>query len=666
MPPGTGTGGHVGPTTYDIEKLFDDKVALADKYQFGGGDGGERWRVKIRGYWISKFAALQGILNWAEGMDDKRITMDIVSAKARDHFWMTEASVPRLSELLWGFLNTRLTGEAHTCFEGADVLNSLDAWRLVVNDIQKGKLMRTAQLRKLIRNPPQIVKLEDVDRGIARFENIHREYADVVGDRAPHDDERRTDLLECLPAEIREQLLWRSTVKGEDFYDFQNHVRAATNSVLYHRGKMASPINAVDATLDASQAEHQVTEKLKDAEETICAVLRKMGFQGQRRDGGGPRTDGPRGSTRPPRCANCQAEGHLARDCPKPKVEVSKRLCYECGKPGHMAKDCRSRGGRSSPAPVRMLDEEENYFGCVECDGWQVAARRPRTGTAPRSTTSSTPTSTGTLPRSPTHPTPTSTTLGDFIPTKTSNKFEALTEIDGKSLSQKQRKKQALLIKDIVNAESTARRREDARPGKQDFQTMVMSDSNEPNDDYFNGNLDRVLAPCYYETEDEEDDPEILAATNEIDIEVAIDSGAVAHVAGPNHLPGNTPVEQPEDGKLRNFVAANGGKIKNFGEADVAMVQDSGQDICNTFQVADVSRPLHSVGVITDTKKEVLFTSAGAVVVPDRALSKFLGTIKAIAKYPRKGGLYVAKMRAKNPKPKPATASGFGRQGQRR
>ncbi len=194
--PSTGTGGHVGPTSYDIEKLFDHKMALADKYQFSGGDGGERWRVKIRGYWISKFPALQGILNWAENMDDKRITMGIVAERSREHFWMTEASVPRLSELLWGFLNTCLTGEAHTCFEGADVLNGLDAWRLVVNDIQKGRLMRTAQLRKLIRNPPQIAKIVDVDRGIARFENIHREYASVVGDRAPRDDEKRMDLLE--------------------------------------------------------------------------------------------------------------------------------------------------------------------------------------------------------------------------------------------------------------------------------------------------------------------------------------------------------------------------------------------------------------------------------------------------------------------------------------
>ena len=798
MPPSAGTGGHVGPTDYNIEKLFDDKVALADKYQFGGGDGGERWRVKIRGYWISKFPALQGILNWAEGMDEKRITTEMISAKHRDHFWMTEASVPRLSELLWGFLNTCLTGGAHTCFEGADVLNGLDAWRLVVNDIQKGRLVRTAQLRKLIRNPQQIAKLEDVDRGITRFENMHREYASVVGDRAPHDDEKRTDLLECLPGEIREQLLARATVKGEDFADFANHVRSATNSILYHRGKIASPLNVVNSAGDA-KTDTGVTEKLQGAEEMICAVLKKMGFQGQWRDGGGQRTDGQQGGARPVKCANCQAEGHMAKDCRKPRVEMSKRLCYECGKPGHVARDCRNKATRPGAASVRMVDEEEDFFGCVACEGWQIAGRSSA-GTGSKMTTS----------RMTTRPMPSVAELGDFMPTKVFNKYDVLTSNDVKPMNQKQRK--AVLAKNLYTTDpsgSGARSRVPAdepvtaKPsgtgiyrlcpaGFQDFKTPPgrhgqegevctrnttkeepcmpcsgqyketrshpMSDrtstpsatattsstittatlqssrtttskstsvaatarasvpapsrpgqpgprigkgprsgdgplqpaetggpdstgkmgehalnpcrntderqmmvTNEPNDD-----LDRTVAPCYYEEDDDEDGEEILAATEETEANVALDSGAVAHVVGPNELPGNTPVEQPEDGRLRNFVGANNSRIKNYGKAKVEMTTDDGKTITNTFNVADVSRPLHAVSVVCDTNKEVLFTKGEAVVVPDGALSRFLGTIKAIAKYPRKGGLYVAKMRVKNPRPKPATASGFGRQGTRR
>ena len=38
----------------NLEKLFDDKVALSAEYAYKGGNGGEQWRVRVRGYWISK------------------------------------------------------------------------------------------------------------------------------------------------------------------------------------------------------------------------------------------------------------------------------------------------------------------------------------------------------------------------------------------------------------------------------------------------------------------------------------------------------------------------------------------------------------------------------------------------------------------------------------
>ncbi len=103
--------------------------------------------------------------------------------------------------------------------------------------------------------------------------------------------------------------------------------------------------------------------------------------------------------------------------------------------------------------------------------------------------------------------------------------------------------------------------------------------STDASSDLEDGDLDRVVAPCYYEEDGEENSEEILAATEETEVDVAIDSGAVAHVVGPDDLPGNTPVEQPEDGKLRNFVAANNGRIKNFGKAKVVMTTDGGKDI---------------------------------------------------------------------------------------
>ena len=179
-------------------------------------------------------------------------------------------------------------------------------------------------------------------------------------------------------------------------------------------------------------------------------------------------------------------------------------------------------------------------------------------------------------------------------------------------------------------------------------------------DPYFDhhGDGNEEILPLVYE-----DEP-ILNTEDEVEIEVAADTGAVAHVASPKDLPGSVPVETPEDGRLRNFVAANNTPIKNYGKASVVLEQEDGKEINTDFNVADVSRPLHSVSTICDNEKEMLFTKHGAVVVPEGALSRFLGSIRALARYPRRGGLYVAKMKAR--KPRTANRPGFTRPGAKR
>ena len=137
-----------------------------------------------------------------------------------------------------------------------------------------------------------------------------------------------------------------------------------------------------------------------------------------------------------------------------------------------------------------------------------------------------------------------------------------------------------------------------------------------------------------------------------------------------NHLPASTPVEPPPEGKRRNFVGANNSPIKNHGTASIHMCQlegvAKGTVIGSKVHVADVSRPLASTGRICDAASskcpdghEVLYTQKGAIVVPHGSLSQFLGNVRKVAVYPRRGkGLYVAKMRIQVP-----TKPGFTRQG---
>ena len=157
------------------------------------------------------------------------------------------------------------------------------------------------------------------------------------------------------------------------------------------------------------------------------------------------------------------------------------------------------------------------------------------------------------------------------------------------------------------------------------------------------------------------DDDALLATEDSVDIEPAADSGAVDHVAGPKHIPGSTLVVTTAD--TRDFRSANNGVIKNHGEATIELEQDGGPTMSSTVQVADVSRPLHSVGKICDgpregQEKEMLFMKGEAVVVPAGTFSRLLASVTPIVRYKRTGGLYVAKMRAKT-----KTATSFTRPG---
>ena len=152
----------------------------------------------------------------------------------------------------------------------------------------------------------------------------------------------------------------------------------------------------------------------------------------------------------------------------------------------------------------------------------------------------------------------------------------------------------------------------------------------------------------------------------EIEIEVANDSGSVVHVVPPEELPANVKVVKAKNSK--DFRGAGGDGIKNHGKAEVELETEEGKVVNNVVQVAEVTRALHSTGVICDTQKEVLFTDTEAVVVPKGTLSKFLGAIQRVATYKRKGGLYVAKMKirqraAARRKDGDSKASPFGRPG---
>ena len=142
------------------------------------------------------------------------------------------------------------------------------------------------------------------------------------------------------------------------------------------------------------------------------------------------------------------------------------------------------------------------------------------------------------------------------------------------------------------------------------------------------------------------DDREILSAEQweDIEFEVALDSGSQDHVCDDVDCPGYATEESPGSSRGQCFVVGDGGKLANMGQRNLNMepLNDSRIAMSSCFQIARVTRPLMSVGKICDNGLEVKFTDSQAVVSNKEGVQ--------ICVFERKpGGLYLCKFRLKRP-----------------
>jgi hypothetical protein len=140
-----------------------------------------------------------------------------------------------------------------------------------------------------------------------------------------------------------------------------------------------------------------------------------------------------------------------------------------------------------------------------------------------------------------------------------------------------------------------------------------------------------------------------------IKVRVAMDSAACDNVINPDELPSDAEYVPNEDDK--HFVGANNSPIERYGSCKTVMESSRGKVGC-TWQMAAVSRALHSVGVVAGPKggpgkQDILFNNEKCYVVAPGIVKKIMEHCKAVAEYDREGNLYIGEM----------TLSSFHRQG---
>jgi len=209
--------------------------------------------------------------------------------------------------------------------------------------------------------------LDKMEEGIADFEHAIKEYEDSGGEK--YDPAmKKNDLLQVLPGELSELMLWMATDQGKNFQEFKEHIIVMSGKILFNKRK--SPLHsvapgeqasaaAVPQQDDGGDAELMAALNTADPEEMLQAVMKWKGKFNRGGGGGGgarrPRDDrraAPKVGDRPQRrCPNC-GEQHEKKDCTKPQVAFKDRLCWTCGGKDHTSAQCTKGKG-----PIKAIED---------------------------------------------------------------------------------------------------------------------------------------------------------------------------------------------------------------------------------------------------------------------------------------------------------------------
>ena len=706
--PGGPQGSHEGVRRMDEHtRVYEEKTAR-DHQGDGSPESGPAWMKWTRLYLIGNALDAEALLKMAETATGE-ITMHDVANLALPSSPVRLTTDPViLSSHIWRYLNQATVKSARAVFENLEVRNGLEAWRRLYRHIHKGSLLQKHTLGMKIQQPAAYLKeAGNIAVGIEKWEQDIRDYVSAGG-VWPAQDAMVMNLCSALPATLRSNLIWR-TNEFSSYMHFKHYVTEQAERIEHFNGK-----NAIMLMDDEDEEVFAMAqERLKEFPEIAEALAMSHGKgagRGFRRGAGqqqasttrtvNPRLPGARrdDAASKVRCINCGGN-HRSNECPKPPVPKEKRPCWTCGKAGCIASKCKSKkalqsvdhegghGHGDEDEEMLMLGWQtvekkrrtfpipgENHLGdhiakAMETDQMRRKPRKPGFGSGERSRASA---------DEPAEAKP--------LVKICSNSFRAL-----ECQCDNHKEHNPDEIEDAIQDNDVNAKRKMEKTSKKEIDMKKTFDKNEPQefhdsdtncsfvqDLFVSNSMHDEHARCQQSDtnifEYASDDALLPIEEDEVILEVTADTGAVDNVANPRDLPGFAIQESHGSKNGKHFVGAGAERIENQGEVKLSMKPvDGGGKLGATFQAADITRALMSITKVCDS-------APGTTVTFDSKVGLVKRGGRDIAKFYRKGGLYVMKVKVKKPmettdtkhvnfandKNETRPASGFPRQGLKR
>ena len=294
-------------------------------------------------------------LNWIERQTDK-IRLDDLQQRleADPHMPCIDRLAVDLAHGLRSFLNLNLVGDPKRKFEAVECSNGAEVWRKVVGPLVSRSEERRHFLWEFVNTPKGCTDMKDMMKCIENWESDIEMYEAAEG-TAPNDEQRRQKLVRLIP-KIDDEKVYELLGKFKTYDDLRDHLEKKTDWLREYRNPVkgayltegegdsnqASQGGASFSVAGREEQDQQAqvqtggNEGSEDAfQHEIMAIVRKYGRGGAgnfgrnagrgnfgredaRKQFGKDVPTPPKTGDKAPPCGNCGADGHTAKDCPKP------------------------------------------------------------------------------------------------------------------------------------------------------------------------------------------------------------------------------------------------------------------------------------------------------------------------------------------------------------